>query len=242
MFDIGGTLRQGREQKGLSLEEVEEATRMRARQLRALEEERFDLFPSGFYARSFLRGYGEFLGLDANLLVEEYRERVEPAEEPPPPPPRRRWPRIEPRRAAWGLGIAAAIAAVPLAWTSGGSHRNVPVATPAPLRVVHRARPVVRPTRHATAPVKRTAPSILLAATRGDCWLLVRAGSARGPLLYEGILAAGRKLVFARRFLYVRAGASWNLDLRLNGKALPTLDPSGAPVDLLLTPSGRHVL
>jgi hypothetical protein len=71
----------------------------------------------------------------------------------------------------------------------------------------------------------------------------VRAGSARGPQLYEGTLLAGHKLVFARRFLYLRAGAPWNLDVRVNGRTLPRVSTSGGPLDALLTPGGeRRVL
>jgi len=83
MTEIGPPLRRAREERGLSLEQAEAATRMRARLLRALEEERFDLFPADFYVRSFLRGYADFLGLDGALLCAEYREGFEPSEEPP---------------------------------------------------------------------------------------------------------------------------------------------------------------
>jgi len=45
VFEIGSRLREARERHGLELADVERETRIRARWLRALEEERFDLLP-----------------------------------------------------------------------------------------------------------------------------------------------------------------------------------------------------
>jgi cytoskeletal protein RodZ len=45
------------------------------RYLRALEEERFEQLPAGAYRRTFLRGYANFLGLDADGFVDEYAAR-----------------------------------------------------------------------------------------------------------------------------------------------------------------------
>ena len=234
MFEIGSALRQARERQGLSLQDVESATRMRARQLAALEEERFDLFPGDFYARTFLRGYADFLGLDGRLFVTEYDERFEREEETAAPSrPRLHLP---PRRAAFAAGVLAAVAAaVLLAWSSGGGHRAAPLAAaPAP-------RPVVRVVPH-TPPRRRAAPRprpfrVVLHAARGNCWLLVRAGSEAGPLLYEGTLAEGKTLVFARRFLWFRAGAPANLEVRVAGKSAPVAS-TGIPLNLLVTPKG----
>jgi hypothetical protein len=51
--------------------------RTRVRYLRALEEERFEQLPAGAYRRTFLRGYANFLGLDADAFVDEYAARFE---------------------------------------------------------------------------------------------------------------------------------------------------------------------
>jgi Helix-turn-helix domain len=55
MLEIGSSLREARERRGLELAKVEAATRIRARYLEALESERFELLPEGPYRRSFLR-------------------------------------------------------------------------------------------------------------------------------------------------------------------------------------------
>ena len=62
----------------IDVAEVEAATKIRARYLRALENEEFDLLPGRTFVRTFLRTYADFLGLDAQLLVDEYRVQHEP--------------------------------------------------------------------------------------------------------------------------------------------------------------------
>ena len=54
----------------VDISEVERATKIRAKYLRAIENEEFDLLPGPTFAKSFLWTYVEFLGLDARLLVE----------------------------------------------------------------------------------------------------------------------------------------------------------------------------
>jgi len=62
----------------LELSEVEAATRIRFRYLRAIEDEEWDVLPGGFYTRGFIRTYASFLGLDGDRMVDDYRESVEP--------------------------------------------------------------------------------------------------------------------------------------------------------------------
>ena len=61
----------------IDMTEVETATKIRGKYLRALENEEWDLLPGPTFVKSFLRTYAEYLGLDARLLVEEYRQRYE---------------------------------------------------------------------------------------------------------------------------------------------------------------------
>ncbi len=71
-------MREARLRQKIDIAEVETATKIRAKYLRALENEEFDRLPGSTYVRTFLRTYAEFLGLDPHLLVEEYRIRHEP--------------------------------------------------------------------------------------------------------------------------------------------------------------------
>src|SRR5436190_11024294 len=77
MADIGATLREARMRARIDIGEVESKTKIRAKYLRAIENEEWDLLPGPVYAKSFLRTYGDFLGLDSRMLVDEYRRQYE---------------------------------------------------------------------------------------------------------------------------------------------------------------------
>ncbi len=61
----------------IDISEVESATKIRAKYLRALENEEWDLLPGPVYVKSFLKTYGDFLGLDSRLLIDEFKRRYE---------------------------------------------------------------------------------------------------------------------------------------------------------------------
>jgi len=75
MFEIGNSLREARVRQGLDYPQVELATKIRAKYIRALEEEHFEVLPGGTYIKGFMRSYAEFLGLDGQLYVDEYNSR-----------------------------------------------------------------------------------------------------------------------------------------------------------------------
>src|SRR4030081_1866855 len=75
MFEIGNSLREARLRQGLDYPQVELATKIRAKYIRALEEEHFEVLPGGTYIKGFMRSYAEFLGLDGQLYVDEYNSR-----------------------------------------------------------------------------------------------------------------------------------------------------------------------
>jgi hypothetical protein len=75
VFEIGNSLREARERQGLGYPEIELATKIRAKYIRALEEEDFTSVPGDAYIRGFLRSYAEYLGLDGDVYVDEYASR-----------------------------------------------------------------------------------------------------------------------------------------------------------------------
>ncbi len=107
MASIGETLREARMRQRLDITDVEERTKIRAKYLRALENEEFSMLPGSTFVKTFLRTYAEALGLDPHLLVEEYRATYEPRDEsevqPIATPARERRPR-ERRFTAGGGG------------------------------------------------------------------------------------------------------------------------------------------
>src|SRR3954466_8971279 len=95
MPEIGQTLRETRMRNRVDITEVEAATKIRAKYLRALENEEFGLLPGPTFVKTFLRTYADYLGLDAQLLVEESRVQHEPRGEEV-------YPISSPRRAGTG--------------------------------------------------------------------------------------------------------------------------------------------
>lgn len=70
---IGQALKRARARLGLDIRTVEERTKIRARYLRALEDEEWDAVPGPAYVKGYLRTYAQALGLDAEVLVDEFR-------------------------------------------------------------------------------------------------------------------------------------------------------------------------
>ncbi len=73
MPEIGATLREARMRARIDVSEIEAQTKIRAKYLRALENEEWSLLPGPTFVKSFLRTYATALGLDGRALVEEYR-------------------------------------------------------------------------------------------------------------------------------------------------------------------------
>src|SRR6266487_4264950 len=77
MASIGTTLREERIRLGLGIDQVEADTKIRAKYLMALEDERFEALPGTAYARAFLRDYAEELGLDPQAMVDRLNAAVQ---------------------------------------------------------------------------------------------------------------------------------------------------------------------
>jgi transcriptional regulator with XRE-family HTH domain len=115
MPDIGATLREARMRARIDISEIESETKIRAKYLRALENEEWDLLPGPTYVKSFLRTYADALGLDGKLLIEEYKlrhERLSDVELQPIAPPGRRERRRQRRGVPRGAVIAVIVAAL----------------------------------------------------------------------------------------------------------------------------------
>lgn len=188
---VGTILREARNRRKVELSEVEAATRIRLRYLRAIEAEEWDVLPGGFYTRGFIRTYASFLGLDGERLVEDYRGQVErwhraPAEQARGPagggePLQRRL-----RVPVAGLVVAAVIAvaaiaivAIPGGGGGGQSPPALPNSSPASKAEAHR-KPAARP---------KPGVSVRLEAS-AEVWVCVLNGG--GKALVDGrILEAG---------------------------------------------------
>jgi cytoskeleton protein RodZ len=224
VFELGNSLREARLRQGLDFPELEQATKIRAKYLRALEAEQFDQLPSQTYVKGFLRSYAEYLGLEGQLFVDEYNSRfVAPDEEvqlrprrsSARPPRQREHRRIERNVVVLTLvAIGVIVALIIAAWKFGGSS---PTAIPN-LRAKTAKHHAVK--RHAPATHRAKVAHLLVRAVRGNSFLQVRRGSATGPPLYQGTLERGQSQAFAKTRLWLNIGTPTNLRMRLNGRAV----------------------
>lgn len=75
MFELGNNLREARHRRQIDLVAAEQDTKIRSKYLSALETEDFDILPGPVFVRGFLRTYSQYLGLDAQLFIDEYNAR-----------------------------------------------------------------------------------------------------------------------------------------------------------------------
>jgi hypothetical protein len=215
MFEIGNSLREARTRRGLDFPELEQGTKIRAKYLRALEDEAFETLPSATYVKGFLRTYADYLGLDGQLYVDEYNVRYGSGDEVLERRVRgtssarrthvRRRRRLE-SKLVWAtlLGIAALTALVIAAWRYGGSgHQSLPLDNPA------------------TTAAARPPGGLVVRAVGGNTLLLVRSGSESGHQVWNGTLTKGRMQRFGTgKRLWVYIGSPENVRMRLNGRGV----------------------
>ena len=79
-MSIGSELKSARESRRISLETVSKRTKIAQKYLEALEENRYDLFPSQTYSKGFIRAYAKVVGLDPALLTQQFNAEVQPQE------------------------------------------------------------------------------------------------------------------------------------------------------------------
>jgi len=81
---IGQKLETARQAKGVSVSEAGQATKILAKFIKAMEADDFGVLSAPVYARSFIKMYAQYLGLDAQPLVAEYTEQYAPKASPLP--------------------------------------------------------------------------------------------------------------------------------------------------------------
>jgi cytoskeleton protein RodZ len=229
VFEIGISLREARLRQQLELPEIEQATKIRGKYLRALEEEQFEVLPATTYVKGFLRAYADYLGLDGQLYVDEFNSRYIGGEEETPLRARRTSTvnthrRVESNTILFALVAIGIVTALALAAAKfGGSKpQNTPLSVAPNAAAKHKVRPTVA--------------NLVLTSTRGSAWLMVHARSASGPQLFQGVLEQGKSLPVSGKRLWINVDKPENLTVKLNGKLKPI--PTGKPMVFLVTPKG----
>jgi hypothetical protein len=242
VFEIGNSLREARLRQQLDFPEIEQATKIRGKYIRALEEEAFDVLPAQTYVKGFLRTYADYLGLDGQLYVDEYNSRyVTGEDELPVARPVRRQPaggfgRIQARGVVIALAAIAVVTALVIAAPNfGGGHKQAVVGVNAPRGT--QPAPRKGPTKAHRVRRRFLPPArLLLAATDGPCWLEVHQGFATGPIRFRGTLEPGKTLPLTARRFFIRIGNPPKLVLKVNGRTLAI--PSELAVDVIVTARG----
>lgn len=73
---IGARLKAARVAKGLTIDDLQQITKIQKRYLIAIEDEQFDKLPGDFYVRAFVKQYADTVDLDGNALLEEYSDQL----------------------------------------------------------------------------------------------------------------------------------------------------------------------
>lgn len=76
MTELGNRLKEAREARGLSLDDLQDITKIQKRYLKGIEEGNYDSIPGKFYVRAFIKQYGEAVGLDPESLFNEYKHEI----------------------------------------------------------------------------------------------------------------------------------------------------------------------
>lgn len=222
----------------LDIADVEERTKIRAKYLRALENEEFGMLPGPTFVKTFLRTYAEALGLDPHVLVEEYRtghEREDDLEMQPLGPPgvagrdRRHRPRLG-RGSLVLLALAAVVAAlvaIGLASDDGGGGEQA--SPPESTQTETKAQPAPEP-----SPPRRVSLRVAPATPTYIC-------VDRGPgtdVLFEDTI--DRAQTFRGRRIRVNLGKR-DVRLTMNGEQVE-VTPGPDPIGFAFTPRGTREL
>ena len=229
----------------LDIADVEERTKIRAKYLRALENEEWALLPGPTFVKTFLRTYAEVVGVDPHLLVEEYRTRhetEEPQDVQPISPASRRPPRRRqapaggpPGRLAVALGLVGAVVVFLLVLglaggeDDGSGQQTEAERTQATAPRTERTQPVKKPPPAAKGVTLRITPE-------GPTYACLDSGEGTDRL-FEGTLDAPRTFRNPKE-LRVNLGRR-SAVVRANGEAV-AIKPSPEPLGLRITPKGAE--
>jgi cytoskeleton protein RodZ len=246
MADIGTTLREARIRARVDMTEVEARTKIRAKYLRAIENEEWDLLPGPVYVKSFLRTYGDFLGLDSRMLVDEYKRQYErPSDNELRPitsisrerERAARGPLIPP----WLL-VGVVLIGIVVALYFVGSHKGSKSPPPSAATgtqtttTTHRKRHKSQP--HNAVPAKPKTVTLQLVPTATVYVCLVNGAGTK--LIAGRTFAAGEKIPTEKATKLLITLGNSSVQMKVNGKTVHVAP--GSPIGYSITPSAMTSL
>ncbi|MBV8430003.1 MAG: helix-turn-helix domain-containing protein [Solirubrobacterales bacterium] len=230
----------------IDISEVEAQTKIRAKYLRAIENEEWDLLPGPVYAKSFLRTYGDYLGLDSRMLLDEFKRRYErPSEHDIRPMGRvaardrsrdrdrdRRPRRV--RAPSWAPIGVVVIAVLAILYIVGSLPGSGSTTTSTQTQPVHHHRPKTVTQPRPAPPAVPASVSLQLVPTNTVYVCLVNGRGTK--LINEQTFNVGQTIPSqtAHKLLLTLGNAS--VQMKVNGKAIPVA-PSPTAIRLLITPT-----
>jgi len=249
MSSLGIRLRELRENKGVSLDDIARSTRVGRRHLEALETDSWGELPAPVFVKGFIRAYCEFLEASPDEALQLYREAAGETVKPErvqslahAAPSRRVGPlmvslvlfiALGASLFALRIGLKSAPGPAPaVSWPARGSSESAPRSTATPVPA-----PPAAPVQPAPGPAgePRLAVQRLLVRAVEPTWIRVQVdeGQVAEELMQPG---AVREWTAARRFV-LTVGNAGGLEVDLNGRRIPALGAKGAVIQRLVLPA-----
>lgn len=239
---VGNKLHEARARRSLSLQEAEEATKIRCRYLLAIENEDWDQLPGDTYARAFIRTYGAFLGLDGERLAEEQRQlrgSVRPGEQLPRVDSHaqrgtrrrgERW-RVPPRALALAVSALVVAALLVIGLSTGGGSDQMGGGKQA-----EGNQGVSGGKKANEAQPQATRGHTLQLAATGEVWVCLLDGTGE-PLIDGQILNSGETEGPFRSGSFTLALGNGAMTMTVDGKQANTPEPS-SPIGFAIDSQG----
>jgi cytoskeleton protein RodZ len=256
MEQIGARLREARMRGKIDINQVESDTKIRAKYLRAMENEEWSLLPGEIYAKTFLRTYADYLGLDSREVLDDYRRQYErPTDHDLRPltsgrerdrrQGSRRRQQPQPRGGGgfpippWALIVIVLVVVVVALWLVGtgiGGHNGSTTSSTSTTATKHH-----KQHKRKHPPAKHHAPAPksvhLSLVPTGAVYVCLVNGHGR-KLINGQQYSAGQKIpVQVGRTLLLTLGTS-SVTITANGVKVPVA-PSSNPIGIRFTP-GKH--
>lgn len=238
MPTVGEILRSERELKGLSIKDIEKATSIRSLYLDAIENDNYSIIPGEVYVKGFIRNYANYLGLDANNIIDLYRQ----TKNPPVNENVKKDDKTEEKtdnklvapndsrkgKVKWIIAGVVGVVVVGSLWWILGNHNSqqqqAPETRPAPTSPYAPAQPAPNPSV-TEKPVVQANPVVVVAKYTDSCWTLV---TADGKEVYEGIPKVGETLTWeAKKDITVQLGNASGVEIVYNGQSLGSMGGKG---------------
>ncbi len=235
MENIGKVLKEARESKNLTLDEISQETHILTRYLNAIEEENYSIVPDRIYVIGIIRKYADYLGLDGGEMVRLFMDDVNTT------PKTTIREREKVSRHSLNLNFKPLITVLTVVVLIGvfvvvihmNPYKNVNVPSSPSEPKTQTQTPVSKtPEPPSQTPTNEDQPKTpdklsMVIKFSGDCW--IRAVDEDGNVLQEKKFSAGEEVTLEAKEITLRLGYPGNAEVVLNGKELPPIGSAGSP-------------